>query len=56
MEVSTILWDFAIQTDRKIKTNKPDIVVKDHKRKACLLIDMAVTTDDNVSVKESIIK
>ena len=36
----TILLDFAIQTDRKIKSNKPDIVVKDYKRKTFFLIDI----------------
>ena len=30
---ATILWDFTIQTDRKIKNNRPDFVVKDFKRK-----------------------
>ena len=30
---ATILWDFAIQTSRKIKSHRPDIVVKDNKRK-----------------------
>ena len=27
---ATILWDFAIQTGRKIKINRPDIVFKDY--------------------------
>ena len=30
---ATILWHMAIQTDRKIKSNRLDIVVKDYKRK-----------------------
>ena len=29
----TILWDFAIQTERKIKIHRLDIMVKDDKRK-----------------------
>ena len=41
----TILWDFTIQTNRKIKSNRPDIVVKDYKRKTSLLIDMSVSID-----------
>ena len=48
---ATILGDFAIETDRKIKKNRPDLVVKDYKRKKCLLIDMSVPTD-NIWVKE----
>ena len=39
-EAATILWDFAIETDRKIKRNRPDLVVKDYKRKTYFLIDM----------------
>ena len=29
----TILWDFVVQTDRKIKNNSPDEEVKNYKRK-----------------------
>ena len=47
----TILWDFPINTDRTIKANRPDIVVKDRKEKTCLLIDMSIPTDKNVSLK-----
>ena len=32
---SSLLWNFAIQTNRKIKSNRPDIVIKDYKRKTC---------------------
>ena len=28
---ATILWDMPIQTDREIKANRPDLVVKDKK-------------------------
>ena len=51
-ESTTILWNFALQTDRKIKCNRPDFVVKDYKRKTCLLIDISVPTDNNMSVTE----
>ena len=34
-----ILWNIPIQTDRKIKSNRPDKVVKDNKSKTFLLID-----------------
>ena len=40
-----------IHTDRKITANRPDIVIKDHKTKTCKLIDMAVQSDRNTSVK-----
>ena len=47
---ATIFWDFTIQTDRKMKSNGQDGVVKDYKRKTCFLIDMSRSTDDNLSV------
>ena len=49
---ATILWDFTIHTDRSVKANRPDITVKDHKEKTCLLIDMTVPSDRNISLKE----
>ena len=51
-KTAIILWDFTIQTDSKIKSNRPNIVAKDYKRKICLLIDMFVPTDYNILVKE----
>ena len=47
----TILWDFSIHTDRTIKANRPDIVIKDKNGKLCYLIDMAVPADCNIAVK-----
>ena len=47
----TIVWDFAIQTDRKTKRNRPDIVVEDDKRKTYLLNDIVMSTD-NILDKE----
>ena len=45
-------WDFAIQTELKILSYRPDIVVKNYQRKIYLLIDMSGPTDNNISVKE----
>ena len=47
----TILWDMPIQTDRELKFNRPDIVIKDKQEKSCLLIDMFIPTEKNTSVK-----
>ncbi|XP_068737241.1 uncharacterized protein, partial [Montipora capricornis] len=47
----TILWDMPIQTDRQIKANRPDIVIKHRQEKSCLLIDMSISTEKNTSVK-----
>ena len=51
-ESVTILWDFPIHTDRTIKANRPDIIVKDYKNGRCILIDMTVPSDRNVAPKE----
>ena len=47
----TILWDMSIHTDREIKANRPDIIIKDKVEKTCMLIDMTVPSDKNISVK-----
>ena len=49
---ATILWNFEIQTDRKIKSYRRDITTKDNERKLNLLIDILVSIDDKISVKE----
>ena len=51
-----ILWDFTIHTDRSIKANRPDVIVKDYKKKACLLIDRTVPSDRGLSFKRSMKK
>jgi len=38
-------------TDKTIKANKPDIIIKDKQEKTCMLIDMAIPSDWNTSVK-----
>ena len=48
----SLLWDFTIHTDKGVKANRPDIVIKNKKDKTCLLIDVAVPGDANVSAKE----
>ena len=47
-----ILWDFPIITDKEIKANRPDIVLINNSDKTCLLIDMTVPSDNNISLKE----
>ena len=41
-----------VHTDREIKANRPDIIIKNRKEKTCYLIDMTVPSERNVSVKE----
>ena len=47
-----ILWDFAIQTDKKIEHRRPDIVVIDKEKRGCKIIDIAVPDYRNIKVKE----
>ena len=47
----TILWDMPIQTDREIKANRPDIIVKDKRQRTCKLIEISVSTERNTSIK-----
>ena len=48
----TILWNYSIQTVRKIKANKPGITVKDKREKTCKLVDVKIHADKNVSIAE----
>ena len=48
----TILWDFSIHTDRTIKANRPDLVIKNKNTNKCLLIDVSVPADKNITIKE----
>ena len=48
----TILWDFTIHTDKKIDANRPDIIIKDHREKTCIMLNVVVPADKNISLKE----
>lgn len=50
-EEVTIIWDQPVHTDREIKANRPDIIIKCKDNKSCLLIDVSIPTDKNTSVK-----
>ena len=47
-----ILWYFSIQTDKKLKHNKPDITVIDKVNKTCLIIDPSFPFGSRIVVKE----
>ena len=44
----TVLWNQAVHTDRKVRANRPDIIIKNNKEKTCTLIDVAIPADRNV--------
>ena len=47
-----ILWDFTIQTDKKITHNRPDIVLIDKRNSKCQIIDVACPGDKRIQDKE----
>ena len=47
----TITWDMQIITDKKVKCNKPDILIHDSKNNTCLIIDVAVPLCNNIVSK-----
>jgi hypothetical protein len=44
----TILWNQQVKNDRTIPNNKPDIIIRDNEKGACMLIDVAISGDRNV--------
>ena len=50
-EKVTIPWDMQVHTDKTINANIPDIIIKDKQEETCMLIDMAIPSDRNTSVK-----
>jgi len=47
-----VLWDFNIYTDHHLTARRPDIVVLAKQRSSVQIIDIAVPSDNNVSMKE----
>jgi hypothetical protein len=48
-----MLWNQAVQTDREVATNRPDIIIKNKKGKTYTLIGVAIPADRNVVQKEA---
>ena len=44
----TILWNEQVQTDRTIRNNKPNVIIRDDEKGTCILIDVAIPGDRNV--------
>jgi hypothetical protein len=53
MMIIIIIKNQQIQADRTIPNNKPDIVILDHEKGTCMLIDVAIPGDRNVIQKEA---
>jgi hypothetical protein len=49
----TVLWNQGVRTEREVTANRPDIIIKNKKEKTCMLIDVAIPADRNVTKKEA---
>jgi hypothetical protein len=49
----TILWNQKVQTDRTIRNNKPDIIIRENEKRTCILIDVEIPGDRDVIKKEA---
>jgi hypothetical protein len=47
----TVLWNQDVHTDRRVITNRPDIIIKNRKEKTYVLIDVAIPADRNIKQK-----
>ena len=41
----TALWNQQVQIDRTIPNNKPGIIIRDNKKRTCMLIDVPIPGD-----------
>ena len=48
-----VLWNFPVQTDRRVNHNKPDILVLEKVERKIYIIDIAVPNDVNISRKRN---
>ena len=46
-----VLWDFKVQTDKRVEHNRPDLVIYDKEEQACKIIDVACPFDTRVKKK-----
>jgi hypothetical protein len=49
----TIMWNQQIQNDGTIPNNKPDIVIRHNEKGTCMLLDVAIPGDRNVTRKQA---
>ena len=47
-----ILWDFEIQTDYRISTRLPDLVIVNKRNWTCQIVDFAVPVEHRIKLKE----
>lgn len=50
-ENATIVRKMPVNTDKKIKANRPNIIIKDKKEKKCIMIHISITSERNLPTK-----
>jgi len=45
----TVLWNQRVHTDTEVLANMQHIIIKNKKEKTCILIDVAILVDRNVT-------
>ena len=48
-----LLWDMTLNTDRQVRVNRPDIVLRDKASRKTYIIDVSCPSDINVLSKEN---
>ena len=48
---TTIMWDYALITDKKVGANRPDITIHDKKERKLVLVDFSIPYDTNIVEK-----
>ena len=47
-----LLWDNDINTDRRISTRRPDLIIINKKKRICKIVDFAVPADHRIKLKD----
>ena len=47
-----ILWEFTVQTDKTLEHLRRDIFNVDKEKRECIIIDLAVPEDQNITIKD----
>jgi len=48
-----VLWNQAVHTDREVRRNRTDVIIKNKKKKTCTQIDMALPGGRNIVQREA---
>jgi hypothetical protein len=47
------VWNKKLQTDTTVPSDKPDIIIRGNEKGTCMLIDVVIWVDRNVTRKEA---